>query len=129
MLFFVGGLGILYVVNDLFRLPLTIGTALAAEVTTVLRFLVNDHWVFGHERPSWLRLWQFHIASGGGAGIWWVVTNVLPHFGVHYLMASTAGTGCSVMFSMATNFMWIWRRDASAPPVEAVENSWKAHVD
>jgi len=107
--FTVGGLGIMYVLIDLLRLTLLAGTTFCAEFTIVLRFLVNDRWVFGHARPTWTRLWQYHIASAGGFVIWWVIANALPRFGVHYLIASVAGTACSVGFSMFTNFLWIWR--------------------
>src|SRR5437867_1330246 len=108
--FFGGGLGILYLFMDVLRMPLMIGTLLAAEVTIVLRFAINDRWVFGNRRPTWTRLWQFHIVSAVGSVIWWVAANTLPRFGVHYLIASTAGTACSVFFSMLTNFLWVWRR-------------------
>ena len=32
------------------------------------------------------------VRVAGGAAIWWMVSNALPRFGVHYLIASTAGT-------------------------------------
>ena len=110
--FFAGGLGVLYISKDVLRLPLMAATLIAAEVTVILRFGINDRWVFGHRRPTWTRLWQFHVASAGGTAIWWAVANALPHLGIHYLIASTAGTACSVFFSMFTNFLWIWRRDS-----------------
>ena len=89
-----GGLLVLYVLKDLFRLPLVVATAAGAEVTLLLRFLINDRWVFGHRRPTWTRLWQFHVAGAGGGVIWWIVANLLPRFGVHYLLAAIAGTAC-----------------------------------
>jgi putative flippase GtrA len=105
-----GGLVVLYVLRDVLRLPLVVATAAGAEVTLLLRFVINDRWVFGNRHPSWTRLWQFHVAGGAGGAIWWVVANLLPRFGVHYLVAAIVGSACSVMFSMATNFLWIWRR-------------------
>jgi putative flippase GtrA len=107
--FYGAGLGVLYVFIGILRLPLMLGTLLAAEFTLLLRFAVNDRWVFGHRTPAWARLWQFHVASAGGGAIWWVVANLLPRFGVNYLIAATAGTACSVFFSMFTNFLWVWR--------------------
>jgi putative flippase GtrA len=103
------GLGTLYVFKDILKLPLMVGTMMAAEGTLLVRFLINDRWVFGHPRPTWARLWQYHAASAGGAAIWWIVSNLLPRFGVHYLIAATIGTGCSAFFSMFTNFLWVWR--------------------
>ena len=110
LFFYVAGLGVLYLMRDILALPLILGTLLAAEFISLLRFLMNDRWVFGHRRPTWRRLWQFHVASAGGFAIWWTVANALPRFGVYYLIASTVGTGCSVCFSMLTNFLWVWRR-------------------
>ena len=40
--FYAGGLGILYLFIDGLRLPLLAGTLLTAEVTVLLRFLIND---------------------------------------------------------------------------------------
>ena len=108
--FLVVGSAILYVFVSLLRWPLTIATVVSAEITLQIRFLINDRWVFGHPRPAWSRLWQFHVASAGGSSIWWVVANVLPRFGIHYLIASAVGSACSVCFSMLTNFLWVWRR-------------------
>jgi len=102
------GLMVLYLLRDVFRMPLMVATSAGAEATLLVRFLINDRWVFGHRRPTWRRLWQFHVASAGGGAVWWTVANVLPRFHVHYLVAAIAGTACSVIFSMATNFFWIW---------------------
>ena len=117
--FLVIGTGILYAFVDVFHLPQNAGLLAASEVTLLIRFLVNDRWVFGHRRPTWRRLWQFHVAGAGGFTIWWIATISLTHFGVYYLIASAAGSACSVFFSMLTNFVWIWRhstgRVAHAP--------------
>jgi putative flippase GtrA len=116
-----GGLVVLYILRDILRLPLIVATAAGAEATLLVRFLINDRWVFGHRRPTWLRLWQFHLASAGGGVIWWVVANLLPRFGVQYLLAALAGSACSVVFSMATNFLWIWRQRVRAVTADSVE--------
>jgi len=123
--FTAAGVGIMYLLTSVLHLPLLAGTTLCAESTIVLRFLVNDRWVFGHRHPTWTRLWQFHLASAGGGAVWWLTANALPRFGVHYLIASLAGTACSVGFSMITNFLWIWRerkQSARNPPLQHVPN-------
>ena len=121
--FTVVGLAVLYFLQEVMRVPLVAGTAIGAEATLFTRFLVNDRWVFGHRRPTWTRLWQFHVAGAGGGMIWWIVANALPRFGIHYLLAALAGTACSVVFSMMTNFLWIWRtskqRSLEVPRVES----------
>jgi len=109
LVFTAGGIGLMYVLVGMLYLPLLAATTINTEVPIMLRYLINDRWVFGHRRPTWRRLWQFHLASAGGAIVWWIVASALPRFGVHYLVASLAGTACSVCFSMVTNFLWIWR--------------------
>jgi putative flippase GtrA len=115
------GLATLYLVIDVFRMPMLWGTLAAAEATTLLRFVINDRWVFGNGRPTWRRLAQFHIANAGGFVIWWAVINILPKWGVQYLIASVAGTACSVMINMVTNFFWVWRSNDHSPASKASE--------
>jgi putative flippase GtrA len=124
LVFLGAGFGFLYFFKQVLGLPLVLATLFAAEVTTVTRFAINDMWVFGNRRPTWGRLWQFHAASAGGAAIWLVVANVLPRFGVHYLLASALGSALSVLLSMATNFLWIWRKRVhGSPAVEMAESA------
>ena len=108
------GLGVLYAFISLAGMPLLWGTLLAAEITTILRYAINDRWVFGERRPSWKRFLQYHVANAGGFVIWWISVNALPRLGMHYLVASTIGTGASVFFTMATNFLWVWAKAPKA---------------
>jgi putative flippase GtrA len=114
------GLFVLYVLRDVMHMPLVAATSAGGEVTLLVRFLINDRWVFGHQRPTWTRLWKFHVAGAGGGAIWWFVANLLPRYRVHYLLAATAGTACSVIFTMATNFLWIWRTNGVQRPAVGV---------
>jgi putative flippase GtrA len=108
--FLVWGLGVLYVLKAYGGLPLLLATAVTAETGTILRFFVNDRWVFGYRRPTFRRLWQYQLANAGGFVIWLSVSNLLPAFGVHYLVASVLATATSVGFSLCTNFLWVWRK-------------------
>ncbi len=109
--FFMGiNIPLLYWFKDLLQLPLPIATLIAAELSTIFRFLINDRWVFHHPKPTWQRLWQYHVASVGSFIIWWGTANLLPQFGIHYLIAAVLAAACSVCWSMTTNFLWIWRR-------------------
>jgi putative flippase GtrA len=112
------GTTLLWLAVALLHMPLMLATLVSAEFTLLIRFFINDRWVFGFRFPTWKRLWQFHVAGAGGFAIWWVVTNILPRFGVHYLLASAAGSGSSMFLSILTNFLWIWRKPAapSVPP-------------
>lgn len=100
---------ILYVLVDIIAVPLAVATVLAGEAAVLARFLVNDRWVFKEQRPTWRRLWQYHAAVVGGFAIWWSATNFLSGRGVHYLAASLLGTGFSAVWSMFTNFLWVWQ--------------------
>jgi putative flippase GtrA len=105
----------LYLAVGLLGMPVMVGTLVSAELCTLLRYLVNDHWVFGHPKPSWRRLWQYHVANGAAFGIWWVATNAMNLLGVHYLLAGILAVGFSTGFSMGTNFFWIWRKKHHPP--------------
>ncbi len=108
------GTPLLFLLHGIWLMPLFGATALVAELTTLPRFFINDRYVFGHARPTWRRLWQYHVACGGGFVAWYCVTNVLPMFGVHYIIASLCGTACSVGLAVLSNFAWIWRRRSAS---------------
>lgn len=109
LLFSGASLPLLYMFHDVLSLALPVASLIAGELGTLLRFVANDRWVFGNAVPTWPRLWRYHAAVASSFAIWWVVTNVLPDHGIPYLLASLAGTACSVGWSMVTNFLWIWR--------------------
>lgn len=102
--------GALYVLVDLLKVPFFLAPIFSAEIIIVLRFLANDRWVFGHPRPSWRRLGEYHMAVAGGFVVWWGISNLLVYFGVHYLLASLLAIGGSLTVNFASNFYWIWRQ-------------------
>jgi FkbM family methyltransferase len=112
---FVGvNIGLLYVFVDLLAVPVLLATLVAAELGVLLRFLINDRWVFRQSRVTMQRLWQYHVAIAGSFTVWWVITNVIVFLGGHYMIASLAGMACSVLISIATNFFWIWTHPQAA---------------
>ena len=114
---FIGvNLGLLWLCIDVAGIAVFPSTVIASEVGTLLRFLVNDRWVFGHARPTWKRLWQYHLATIGGFVIWLTLTNLLVHQGLHYALAALGGMCGSILVSVSTNFLWIWRRQHAQPP-------------
>jgi putative flippase GtrA len=116
---------------EYFKLQALWATLISAELCTILRFFVNEHWVFKGIGPVWKRLLQFHVASAGSFVVWVIAANLLIHWGIHYLLASALAVGISVMASMASNFLWVWRKldpAISTPllpqePVEATAES------
>lgn len=109
IVFAVIGLGLITLFVSVLTWPFWIATALSGEIGTILRFLAVDRLVFGHRRPSWKRLLQYHIANALGFGIWWTAANVLQAAGLQYLLASIAAMVFSVCFNFLMNFWWIWR--------------------
>ena len=106
-----GSLGLLYLIKGVFLIPLAVATLLVAEISTILRFFVTNLWVFDRTASSAKGLWQFHCANAGGFAIWWCISNLLPRYGVHYMVAATAGIGGSTGFNILTSFFWIWRKE------------------
>src|SRR5438552_3285978 len=72
--FSLGSLGLLYLFVEVFRIRLAVATLLSAEIATILRFFVNNLWVFDRSASSVKGLWQFHCANAGGFAIWWCIT-------------------------------------------------------
>ncbi|MGC4074876.1 MAG: GtrA family protein [Nibricoccus sp.] len=96
--------------------PYWISTFSSGEICTILRFLVVDRWVFEHRRPTWTRLWQYHVANAVGFGVWWAAANILKAQGVHYILAAVFALFFSVGFNLLSNFLWIWRKPARDNP-------------
>lgn len=101
---------LLYAFVDLLGLSVPIATLLTAEASTLLRFIVNHYWVFGLREPTIKDCVQYHIANAGAFAIWWFTANALALLGMHYLLAGVVAVACSTLFSLSTNFFWIWRK-------------------
>lgn len=102
--------GLLYVLVDLLKLSVPLGTFLTAEISTLLRFLVNHYWVFALRNPTFRDCVNYHVANAGAFALWWLTANLLTVLGMHYLLASVAAVAGSTLFSLSTNFFWIWRK-------------------
>ena len=108
-------LPILYLLVDRWHLCLPFATLLAALIVTSLRFFANDRFVFQQSTPTLARLKNYYAANALGFAIWYGVSNLLPHLGVHYLVAAILGTVCSVGVNLTTNFFWVWRKPEVSP--------------
>lgn len=108
-------LGLLRVLYEVLGWDLAIATAVAAEVLILGKFLVSDRWVFGHRWPGLSRLLRYHGASAGALVVYWLVINALAALlAVPYALGFVLGTGCAFVWSLITNFLWVWRRDNDA---------------
>jgi putative flippase GtrA len=95
---------------EVLQWPLPIATAAAAELLIILKFLLNDRFVFNHAWPTLGRMVRYHGASAGALAVYWVVVNALSLLlGVEYVIAFVAGTAAAFTWSLLTNFLWVWR--------------------
>jgi putative flippase GtrA len=108
-------LGLLKVLYEGIGWPLPIATAIAAEMLILAKFLVSDRFVFGYPRPGVRRLLRYHGASAGALLVYWLVINALVDLvAVPYPVGFVVGTGGAFVWSLITNFLWVWRRDNGA---------------
>ncbi|MGB0561806.1 MAG: GtrA family protein [Spirulinaceae cyanobacterium] len=117
---------ILYFLGQL-PLPELVVILLTSEISLIVRFFVNDRWVFGQARPTWTRFWQYHVATASSLVIWnvvtiaattilsWQLAAALPAW-LRLQLAALIGTCCSFGWSMFTNFFWVWRRPQAPQP-------------
>lgn len=98
-----------------FNLGLLIASAVALEVSILMRFALNDRWTFHdcHGKPFLRRLTQSNLSSFGGPAISLAAVNLLtPLLGISYLVANSIG----IAFGLAWNWLWssrvVWRRES-----------------
>jgi len=101
---------LLYLLVGLLGMAVPLATFLAAEICTLLRFVVNHYWVFGARNPTLRQCIQYHMANAAAFVVWWVGANGLTWAGVNYLIAGILAVGFSTSFSIASNFLWVWRK-------------------
>ncbi|MGK7929334.1 MAG: GtrA family protein [Spirulina sp.] len=94
------------------RLSNLVASLVASELANILRFFVNDRWVFGFPRPTWMRFGQYHVAIAGSFVVWLGVYNILVDVWhvEKIVIAPLVATVFSVFVNMLTNFLWIWRK-------------------
>lgn len=104
-------LGLLRLLVEGLGIALPVATAVAAETLILVKFVLNDRWVFGHPRPAMDRAMKYHGACAGALVVYWIVINALASLlGVPYAIGFVIGTGASFVWSLVTNFLWVWAR-------------------
>jgi putative flippase GtrA len=102
-------LGLLSVLVDGLHWELPVATAVAAEALILAKFFIADRWVFGYPKPNWERLVKYHAACAGAFVVYWLVINGLnTGLQVPYGVGFAAGTVASFLWSLVTNFLWVW---------------------
>jgi putative flippase GtrA len=111
----VGGTGVgvnsaaLFLLYQVFSLPLVIASLLATELAIASNFYWNDRWTFGRRRPSWGRFFKFNLVALGGVLItaitlWGLVTLLrMP-----YLFANLLGILLATCWNFIVNVFWTW---------------------
>jgi putative flippase GtrA len=102
----------LYAAVHVLHLSVAVATLASAEICTLLRYLLNEIWVFKNYRLSWIKLWHYHVANAAALVVWWIATNMLNRLGINYILSSVVAVAFSTGISFATNFFWIWRSKA-----------------
>ncbi len=110
------GLALLKLFVDGLHWHYALSTLVQSEICNLLRFLVNDRWVFGYPRPTWKRLVQYHVANAMSFALWWGAANALKALGMNYLLASVFAMVAGFSVSWFTNFRWIWRKRHEPEP-------------
>jgi putative flippase GtrA len=102
-----------------FDLRLLAASVIAVEVSTIVRFVINDAWTFGdlHQRPLIERFLHFNLSSLASPVISLTCVNVLtPYLGIGYLVANSIG----ILLGMAWNWLYgtrvIWRHPEVSVP-------------
>ena len=109
----VAELGLLRVLVDGLQWWLPLATATAAETLALLKFLLADRWIFGHPAPTLRRAMKYHGAAAGALAVYWLVINGLAlTLATPYVVGFVLGTGAAFTWSLATNFLWVWRARA-----------------
>lgn len=101
----------LFIFVDIFKINLLLSTFITAELSLIIRFLINDKMIFKSNNAFGISLLKFHIASASGFIIWWSITNLLSSFGIYYLYSSIIAVFFSTLFNFSTNFFWIWKKN------------------
>jgi putative flippase GtrA len=94
------------------HLSVAVATLASAEICTLLRYILNEIWVFKNYRMSWIKLWHYHVANAAALIVWWLAANMLNRLGVNYILSSIVAVVFSTGISFASNFFWIWRSKA-----------------
>jgi putative flippase GtrA len=87
-------------------------SALALELSILVRFLLNDSWTFRDRRewPFMSRLAQSNLGALGSALIALLTLNALSiAFGVNYLVASSVGIALGLVWNWLWSSRVVWR--------------------
>jgi putative flippase GtrA len=100
--------GLLRLLVEELGVVLPLATIAAAETLILVKFVLADRWVFGHRRPTLRRAIRYHGACAGALVVYWLVINGAAALGLVYTIGFVVGTAASFLWSLLTNFLWVW---------------------
>ncbi len=108
VLLFVSNL-IAFFLVEFFSIPFFYSSIFSALICNLLRFFINNFWVFKDNSFSFYKFYKFQISSGFSFVVWWSFANTLVYFGVFYLLALNIAAILSTLINLFVNFLWVWR--------------------
>lgn len=104
--------GMLYILYQVFRLPLIPASALSVETAIISNFLLNTFWTFHERSPSIHRFARFNLISLGGMLITVATLQSLVEVaGLHYQVANLIGIALATAWNFGLNLIWTWGWD------------------
>jgi putative flippase GtrA len=111
---------------------LLVASAVALELSILLRFVLNDQWTFRdrREKALWQRLYQCNVTSLGSPAISFAAVNLLtPLFGISYLIANSIGVLLGVAWNWFCSDRVVWRDHMPAPNLSAAPSPAPPHIE
>jgi putative flippase GtrA len=98
---------------------LLLSSAIAVELSILVRFLINDAWTFRAFRSKSYRrrLAESNVSSLASPAISLACINVLtPLLGVSYLIANALGVFIGLVWNWVWSTGYVWRREMTVAP-------------
>ena len=108
ILLFVSNL-IAYFLVEFFSIPFFYSSICSAFICNILRFFINNFWIFKSDCFSFYKFYKFQIGSSFTFVVWWSLANTLVYFGVFYLLALNIAAILSTLINLFINFLWVWK--------------------
>jgi putative flippase GtrA len=124
-------LGALFLLADVLRVPDSLSSACAIEISIISNFLLNNAWTFQDKNQRaragfFARMYRYNLVSLIGGAIQWLTFVVLTSLASHLLGAAAPGvwkyiaqlTGIAVatVWNFLSNFFWVWAQREPGDP-------------
>lgn len=97
-----------YIFVDLFFFKFYLASAIAGIISNLMRFVINNYWIFERKNFNIGDFMKFQIGSGFSLITWWLISNSLVEVGVDYILAINLAAVFSTVLNLVINFLWVW---------------------